>query len=279
MANAATAEDHVTLNLGEGGAVIATDFVNQTNMGYGDSSAGPAHFQVVKLSTGGAGEFALLSTSSPAPVQVWKVGDTDVSSGFLAVRGNTLGNQAVPVSLSGATLEVNDITVVGGTLDRVLGASADIRSVATGVTFTVVGIDGGTSGVAVRTEGLTSEVAVTGAVAISSVSLPTGLTAYTKTIADTAVLSFAGYTLESGVKIKNYFSGLEGLTPGNSGPGGGLLCVGASGSHFTAGCSLGYLLSPGEEVFLEIKNINTILATSVNFGSDEDFCNVSILGT
>ena len=276
MANAATAEDHVTLNLGEGGAVIATDFVPSAN--YGDG-ASDVHFQVVKLSTGDAGEFALLSTSSPAPVQVWKVGNTDVSSGFLAVRGNTLGTQAVPVSLSGATLEVNDITVIGGTIDRVVGASADIRSVSTGVTFTVVGIDGGTSGVVVRTEGLTSEVAVTGAVDIANVALPTGLTAYTKSVSDTALLSFGSYTLKSGVKIKNYYSGLEGLTPGASGPGGGLLCVGASGSHFTAGCSLGYLLSPGEEVFLEVNDINTILATSVNFGSNEDFCNVSILGT
>jgi len=58
-----------------------------------------------------------------------------------------------------------------------------------------------------------------------------------------------------------------------------LLCIGASGAHFTAGCSLGYLLSPGEEVFLEIKNINSILATSVNYDGGNDYCHVSILGT
>lgn len=274
MANAATAEDHVTLNLGEGGAVIATDFVNTVDMGYGDSS-GPAHFQIVKLSTGVAGEYALLSTDAPAPVQVWKVGNTDVSNGFIAVRGNTLGTQAVPVSISGATLTVSDITIIGGTIDRVLGASCDIRSIAAGITLSVVGI--GSNSVAV-----TGDVKIGAGVSadIRSLPLPTGLTAYTKSVSDSAVLSFAGYTLESGVKIKNYFSGLEGLTPGNSGPGGGLLCIGATGAHFTAGCSLGFLLAPGEEVFLEIKNINTILATSVNFDSGtEDFCNVTILGT
>ena len=128
---------------------------------------------------------------------------------------------------------------------------------------------------------MTNHVAVTGAVDIASVALPTGLTAFTKEVSDSGLLTFTSFTLKSGVKIKNYFSGLEGLTPGNSGPGGGLLCLGATGS-LVAGSSTGYLLSPGEEVFLEINNINTIVATSVNFGADgvnNDFCNVSILGT
>lgn len=274
MANAATAEDHVTLNLGEGGAVIATDFVNTVDMGYGDSS-GPAHFQIVKLSTGLAGEYALLSTDAPAPVQIWKIGNTDVSNGFIAVRGNTSGTQAVPVSISGATLTVNEIEIIGGTLDRIVGASCDIRSIAAGITLSVVGI--GSNSVSV-----TGDVKIGSGVSadIRSLPLPVGLTAYTKTVSDAQVLGFAGYTLESGVKIKNYFSGLEGLTPGEIGAGGGLLCIGASGAHFTAGCSLGYLLSPGEEVFLEIKNINTILATSVDFDTGTtDYCHVTILGT
>ena len=182
MANAATAEDHVTLNLGEGGSVIATDFVNTVNMGYGDSTAGPAHFQVVKLSTGGAGEYALLSKDSPLPSQLVSIGDSGyLSNGFIAVRGNTLGDQAVPVSLSGATLEVNEITIVGGTIDQITGASADLRSIASGITQAVVGRAGGTSGVIVTTEGLTDQVSVTGSVEISAVALPLGITSYTKT--------------------------------------------------------------------------------------------------
>lgn len=274
MANAATAEDNITLNLGEGGAVVATDFVNVDNLGYGNIS-GPAHFQVIKLSTGGPGEYALASSSSPLPVALWKIGSSDLSNGYLAVRGNTAGTQAVPVSLSGATLEVGEITIIGGTLDQISGASCDIRTIAAGITLAVVGA--GSDSVAV-----TGDVEVGKGISadIRSLPLPTGLTAYTKTISDTQVLGFAGYTLESGVKIKNYYSGLEGLTPGNSGPGGGLLCIGASGAHFSAGCSLGYLLPPGEEVFLEIKNIDSILATSVDFSSgSEDFCIVTILGT
>ena len=283
MANAATAADHITLNQGEGGSVIATDFVNQANMGYGDTdNQGPAHFQIIKLSTGGAGEFNLLSDTTPAPANIVSVGGNSVAAGFIAVRGNTAGTQAVPVSLSGATLEVNDITVIGGTIDQIQhGVSADLRTIAAGITLSIVGSEGATSSVAIKTVGMTNHVAVTGAVDIASVSLPTGLTAFTKEVSDTALLNFTSYALKSGVKIKNYFSGLEGLTPGNSGPGGGLLCVGSSGPHFTAGCSNGYLLSPGEEVFLEISNINTILATSVDFGNDglSDFCNVSILGS
>lgn len=273
MANAATAEDHVTLNLGEGGAVIATDYVSDADFGY-ESGVGSAHFQVVKLSTGAAGEYALLSTDAPAPVQIWKVGNSDVSSGFLAVRGNTSGTQAVPVSLSGATVSISDITIVGGTIDRVVGASCDIRTIAAGITLSVVGI--GSNSVAV-----TGDVAISSGVSadIRSLPLPTGMTAYTTTVNESNILTFAGYTLESGVKIKNYFSGLEGLTPGLSGPGGGLLCVGGTGAHFTAGCSFGFLLAPGEEVFIEIRNMNKILATSVNYDGGNDYCHVSILGT
>ena len=276
MANAATAEDHVTLNLGEGGSVIATDFVNQTNMGYGDSTAGPAHFQVIKLSTGGAGEFALLSDDSPLPARISTIGNSGfLTNGFIAVRGNTVGDQAVPVSLSGATLEVNDITIIGGTLDRVVGASCDIRSIAAGITLSVVGI--GNDSVAVKTAA-DYDVAVTGAVEITSVALPTGMTAFTTSFNDTAIYGFDGFTLSSGVKVKNYYSGLEGLTPGEAGPGGGLLCVGFTGA-LVAGGSSGYIVSPGEEVFIEITNTDKLLATSVNYDASTSFVSMSILGT
>ena len=79
MANAATAEDHVTLNLGEGGAVIATDFVDTVNMGYGDSTAGPAHFQVVKLSTGDVGEHSIMSKTAPYLQQYQQLAILDTS--------------------------------------------------------------------------------------------------------------------------------------------------------------------------------------------------------
>tara|TARA_R100001443_G_scaffold113773_1_gene128953 strand:- start:12 stop:872 length:861 start_codon:yes stop_codon:yes gene_type:complete len=286
MANGITAADHVTLNLGEGGAVIATDFVDSTSIGYGsagtDGGNGPAHFQVVKLSTGGAGEVALLSKTAPVFASIASIGDSGyLANGYLAIRGNTMGDQAVPVSLSGATLEVNSITIVGGTIDQIAnGVSADIRSVASGVTFSVVGPgsrSGGDQAVFVGTTA-TDTVAVTGAVDIANVALPVGITSFTKTFNDSTLQTFNGFTLSSGVKVKNYYSGLEGLTPGASGPGGGLLCVGYTGA-LVAGASTGYLLSPGEEVFIEINNVDKILATSVNFDSAESFCHASILGT
>jgi hypothetical protein len=279
MANAATAEDHVTLNLGEGGAVVATDFVNTVDLGLGDSSAGPAHFQVVKLSVGGAGEHAILSKTSPVFSTIATIGDSGyLTNGFIAVRGNTVGDQAVPVSLSGATLEVNSITIVGGTIDQITGASCDIRSIAAGITLSVVGV-GGETAVAVRTE-KNYDVCVTGAVEIASVALPLGITSFTKTFNESTLYGFDGFTCASGVKIKNYFSGLEGLTPGEVGPGGGLLCVGATGA-LAAGASTGYLLSPGEEVFIEIKNTDKLLATSVNFdgGAGTQFVHMSVLGS
>ena len=76
MANAATAADHITLNPGQGGAVVATDFVNTLDMGYGSGVQGPAHFQVVKLSTAGPGGFALLSDASPAPAKIVSIGNS-----------------------------------------------------------------------------------------------------------------------------------------------------------------------------------------------------------
>lgn len=273
MANGFTAEDHVTLNLGSGGAVIATDFVNTVDMGFGNAS-GPAHFQIVKLSTGGAGEYALLSQESPAPVQVWMIGNTDVSNGFIAVRGNTVGDQAVPVSLSGATLEISSITINGGNIDFITdGVSADIRSIAAGITLSVVGINSNSVSV-------TGDVMVGKGVScdIRSLPLPSGMTAWSKGFDDTTLYSFAGFTLESGVKVKNYFSGLEGLTPGQAGPGGGLLCLGYTGA-LSAGASTGFLLSPGEEVFVEIKNLDKLLATSVNFDGNQTYVIMSILGT
>tara|TARA_Y100001937_G_scaffold121673_1_gene180836 strand:+ start:1305 stop:2126 length:822 start_codon:yes stop_codon:yes gene_type:complete len=273
MANAATAEDHVTLNLGEGGAVIATDFVSDANYGNGQHDV---HLQVVKLSTGDAGEFALLSKSAPAMATIATIGDSGyLANGFIAVRGNTVGDQAVPVSLSGATLEVNEITIVGGTIDQITGASCDIRSIKAGITLSVVGIEN--DSVAVRTAN-DYDVAVTGAVEITSVSLPVGMTSFTRSFKQDHLEPFGGFTLSSGVKVKNYFSGLEGFTPGEAGPGGGLLCVGFTGT-LQAGASTGYLLSPGEEVFIEIKNTDKLLATSVNFDGTNQFVNMSILGT
>lgn len=274
MANAATAADHITLNPGQGGAVVATDFVNTLDMGYGSGVQGPAHFQVVKLSTAGPGGFALLSDASPAPAKIVSVGNSTVPNGYLAVRGNTAGDQAVPVSISGATLTVSDITILGGTLDRIVGASCDIRSVASGVEFAVKGTG-------------SDEVVVTGNVSVSaglsadirSLPLPTGITCFSIGFDDTVVQGFSNYSLSSGVKVKNYFSGLEGLTPGLSGPGGGLMCVGFTGSHFTAGCSKGFLLSPGEEVFIELDNMNKIVATSVDYDGSQTYVIASILGT
>lgn len=270
MANGATAQDHVTLNQGSGGAVIATDYASSVD--YGDG-ASPAHFQVVKISTSGAGGGNLLSTDYPAPVQLYMVGDTNVSNGFLAVRGNTFGDMAVPVSLSGATIEISEITVIGGTLDQISGASCDIRSIAAGITLSVVGINNNSVAV-------TGDVAVNKGVSadIRSLPLPSGMTAYSIGIDDSTLRTFSTFTLSSGVKVKNYFSGLEGFTPGNSGPGGGILCVGYTG-NLSAGASTGFLLSPGEEVFIEIDNMNKLVATSVNYDGSETHVIMTVLGT
>ena len=83
--------------------------------------------------------------------------------------------------------------------------------------------------------------------------------------ATTALSSFA---LESGLKLKNY---IQDNDLGNSG--GGYLTIAPQGlavSAFPAGATNGLILAPGEEVFLEIANVNLIQLTATNRGAGLD---------
>ena len=105
------------------GATIATDYVNDT------------HMQEVKINTGEAGADAILSNANPLKV----VHTNAAGMPFMPVAGSTDGNTPVNVYITGgASLDVSNITLLGGTLDRITdGVTANIASVASGVTFNV----------------------------------------------------------------------------------------------------------------------------------------------
>ena len=226
-----TASDNITLNLGSGGPVVHTDYIS-----------GTGHVQYVKLDIGGLDATSPITSTNALPVQLYGLKSNWTT---IPVGGGTNG-QAIPVS---GTINVGEVSITGGTIDRVLGASCDIRSVANGVTFGIMNAG-------------SDEIAVTlDSVNINSITLPGGITTGTLKV-DNNSGTLPAYACTAGVKIKNMLKTTEF-------EGGAVLGIGASAAGFAHGTSAGkYLLYPGEEVFLEVSNINTIRATSITIDGD-----------
>tara|TARA_R100001079_G_scaffold104516_1_gene71182 strand:+ start:389 stop:1105 length:717 start_codon:yes stop_codon:yes gene_type:complete len=226
-----TASDNITLNLGSGGPVVHTDYIS-----------GTGHVQYVKLDIGGLDATSPITSTNALPVQVYGLKSNWTT---IPVGGGTNG-QAIPVS---GTINVGEVSITGGTIDKVLGASCDIRTVASGVTFGIMNAG-------------SDEIAVTlDSVNINSIALPGGITTGTLKV-DNNSGTLPAYACTAGVKIKNMLKTAE-LA------GGGILGIGASAAGFAHGTTAAkYLLYPGEEVFLEVSNINTIRATSITMDGD-----------
>ena len=91
MAGGNTAADNITLNLGTGGADVATEFI---------SSVG--HVQLIKLDVGDANTSTLVSSTDPLPVQVQGLGiTTGRDYDFFPVAGSTDGSHKGHGSMSG----------------------------------------------------------------------------------------------------------------------------------------------------------------------------------
>ena len=226
-----TASDNITLNLGSGGPVVHTDYIS-----------GTGHVQYVKLDIGGLDATSPITSTNALPVQVYGLKSNWTT---IPVGGGTDG-QAIPVS---GTINIGEVSITGGTIDRVLGASCDIRSVKSGVTFGVLNHGGESLGVTVDS------------ININSIALPGGITTGTLLV-DNASGTLPSYSCTAGVKIKNMLKTTE-LA------GGAVLGIGASAAGFAHGTTAAkYLLYPGEEVFLEVSNINTIRATSITMDGD-----------
>lgn len=224
-------QDNVRLNPGIGGANVATDFIE--SFGGGGQATG-AHAQVVKLAYGGFNNAQLTTTTNPYPVAIY-----GLNPGFLTlpVGGNSQGGAIAVTGNVG-------ISTVNVTFDAVSG---DIRSVASGVTFGVVNHGGTTLDVSGSS------------VQISGVDLPTGLTMGSTDVDTSTVKTLAGFTCETGIKIKNF--------AGFTSAGGAVLAVGRSG--LAAGTSAAaFVMQVGEEIFIEIDNINKLRFTAIEESGD-----------
>ena len=178
MAGGNTAADNITLNLGSGGANIATDYLTSE----------AAHSQFVKLGIGGDGSLNQITATNPLPVQSYALNPNWKT---IPVGGGT-GGQGITVN---AEITVGSVNFVAGiTLDKVVsGISADLRS-AGGVTFGVNNVTGTT-------------LNVEGSVSVSSVVTPGSFTSGSVNVVSGSVTTLPNFTCQSGVKVKNFFGG------------------------------------------------------------------------
>ena len=195
MAGGNTAADNITLNLGSGGANIATDYLTSES----------AHAQYVKLGIGGDGSLNQITATNPLPVQSYALNPNWTT---LPVGGGT-GGQGITVN---ADISVGSVSFNAGvTIDAIVsGISADLRTTG-GLTF---GVDNSAG----------SSLEVHGTVAVSSVVTPSSFTSGSVNVSSGGVVNLGDFTCQSGVKVKNFFGGgqadvrvgLTGATPSDT---------------------------------------------------------------
>ena len=216
--------DNVPLNAGLGGATIATD--------YQESAGVSAHYQIVKIAHGADGSTPEdIKRTRPLPVTIEQL-NSIYSNAFVAVAGSTNGTS--PIAITGdVSVSVGTVGVSGGTLSSIFhGVSADIRSCHSDVKIGVHTITGDT-------------VAVTGNVDVGnqvdvnivSIDLPTAVFSGVET-ANTEPSIIGTQVCKTGVRVKN--------------------------TGFTA-CflSTNYRLDSGENIFLEVSNVNAVKAYTI----------------
>tara|TARA_R100001509_G_scaffold164239_1_gene141121 strand:- start:972 stop:1673 length:702 start_codon:yes stop_codon:yes gene_type:complete len=218
MAGTELRQDNITLNLGSGGPDVATDFISSFGVSGG-------HMQIVKVAYGGDGQSNLVTTANAFPVRIYGL---DPTFETLPVAGNTMGGA---INVTG-TFGVGSVAV---TFDA---ATVDIRSVDAGVTFGVQNAAGTTLDISGSS------------VVLSSVVLPSSLTFGTKRIEVGASAELAGFSCETGIKIKN-FAGFTAIGSGFLGVGGPTYDGSATADAF--------LLQTGEEIFIEINDVDKLV--------------------
>ena len=205
------------------GATIGTDVVGSDQV----------HMQVVKVNTGVDGVDNLLSESHP--VYIAPSGATDIAERYFQVAGSTDGTVPVDVNIAGgAALTVAGITISGGTLDRILeGVSADIRSVAGGISIGVATL--GSETVTVDgTVGLEAGTNNIGDVDVLTVAIPagTGITTAQHDVSPTPS-SLPDLQVETGFRITNLGPNTAFIAPG------------------VVSTSAGYALGAFDSIFIE----------------------------
>jgi hypothetical protein len=188
-------------------------------------SAKDSHYQIVKLDFGDENSFSQVSNQNPLPVNIQGINNTFQT---LPVAGNTEGG---PILVTGTFGFTGTIT---GDQFRVT-----IDGFTTGLTFGVQNVDGTTLDISGSS------------VIISDVVLPSSLTMGSRVLGtDTPpVVQLPGFSCATGIKIKNF----AGLTQS-----GAIITV--SNSDYSSGGATAnaYLLLPGEEVFIELDDIDRL---------------------
>jgi hypothetical protein len=209
--------DHIQITSSDpSGATIGTDIL-----------ADSVHIQEIKINAGGDGVDGLMSNAYPVITRPSETYDI-----FYPVAGSTDGTDPVIVSVSGGI-------TVEATIDGVTTVTADLRSVAAGITL------------AVTTIGQTNKVAVTGDVKllpssnnigdvdVLTVSIPagTGITVGAIVATSAAATTFPALQVETGFRITNF------------GPNTAIL--GPTMANNTALINNGYKLQQFDSLFIE----------------------------
>lgn len=231
------------------GATIATDYVSD------------AHFQEVKINTGAAGADSILSNNAPLPIAY----TTSASKPFVPVAGSTDGNSPVQVQITGgASFDVSNVTISGGTLDRIAdGVSASITAIAAGVTFNVA-----STGLLGITAQITGDVFLgatdnnIGNVDILTVAIPSG-NGFTSTSllatagnTSTANQTFPARQFETGFRVTNF--GPNTVYLGNT----------YNTGYTSTGENSGYPLQKFNSIFIEATGSDAIKAATLSGTAD-----------
>tara|TARA_B100001094_G_scaffold333417_1_gene411899 strand:- start:34666 stop:35463 length:798 start_codon:yes stop_codon:yes gene_type:complete len=248
------------------GATLATD--------YGGDNVG--HFQEIKINTGGDGVDSLMTNAAPVPIM-----HTNAAGfGSIPVAGNTSGTLPVQVLITGgASFDVSNVTIGGGTLDKVVGGTLDfvstVKGFADGATISVA--SSGLLGITAQITGDVKLAASTnniGDVDVLTVAIPsthpsnstgftTGFLFAQKSTGSTAVAqqTLPARTFATGFRITNF------------GP--ATAFIGCTFDTGITSANNGYALQAFDSLFIEASNSNGIRATCTGTGTAD----IRIVGT
>ena len=199
-------------------------------------SSKDAHYQIVKIDFGSEDNSSLTTISNPFPTNIVGIND---SWQTLPVAGNTEGGAVLVTGTFGFTGSIsgNDFNV-------------GITSIQGGVTFAVTNHSVG---------GVTIPIDVSGSsLTVGHVSLPSSLTFGSFTMDTTHTITLSGFSCNTGIKVKN-FAGFS-----DSGA-----IVGIGNSIGAGVTTPAYLLMAGEEIFIEVDDIDRLTFNCSNESNDK----------
>jgi len=189
----------------------------------------------------------------------------------LRVQGYTAGAGADPVIVRGENAGALEVYSTSGINANITNSSLDINDTdivsaledsTKPLNTNLTGIKSGTDMLSVIRNDITSG---TMSASISEIQKPTAVRSGTKQLRTTAAALHQNLEIKSGVTVKADPNNNSNVLVGNS--------------SLVNGDSNGYLLEPGESVFLEINNLNKIYAKSASSGPGTSRTQVYYLGS